>query len=63
MNVDVLKASELPEATKYHFFYFEEMSVKEICEVTGRKASTVTSQLTRGREMLKKKLKEEYRYE
>lgn len=46
-----------------HFFYFEEMSVKEICEVTGRKASTVTSQLTRGREMLKKKLKEEYRYE
>ena len=46
-----------------HLFYFEEMSVKEISEVTGRKQSTVTSQLTRGREILKKRLKEEYRYE
>lgn len=46
-----------------HLFYFEEMSVKEIGEVTGRNPSTVTSQLTRGRELLKKRLKEEYRYE
>lgn len=46
-----------------HLFYFEEMSVKEIGEVTGRKESTITSQLARGREMLKKRLKEEYRYE
>ncbi len=46
-----------------HLFYFEEMSVKEICEATGRRTSTVTSQLTRGRELLKKRLKEEYRYE
>lgn len=46
-----------------HLFYFEEMSIKEIGEVTGRKQSTVTSQLTRGRELLKKRLKEEYRYE
>jgi len=46
-----------------HLFYFEEMSVKEISVATGRKQSTVTSQLTRGREILKKRLKEEYRYE
>lgn len=46
-----------------HLFYFQEMSVKEIGLVTGRKESTVTSQLTRGRELLRKKLKEEYRYE
>ncbi|MBQ8232792.1 MAG: sigma-70 family RNA polymerase sigma factor [Lachnospiraceae bacterium] len=43
-----------------HLFYYEEMSVKEIAEATGRKDSTVTSQLTRGRELLRKKLKEEY---
>lgn len=46
-----------------HLFYFQQMSIKEICDVTERKESTVTSQLTRGRELLKKNLKEEYRYE
>lgn len=43
-----------------HLFYYEELSVKEIALVTGRAESTVTSQLTRGRKMLKKSLKEEY---
>ena len=46
-----------------HFFYFEDMSVKEIAKVTGIKESSVTCQLTRGRELLKKKLKEDYDYE
>lgn len=46
-----------------HLFYFEELSVKQIMDITGRKESTVTSQLTRGRELLRKKIKEEYRYE
>ena len=46
-----------------HLFYFQQMSIKEISEVTKRKASTVTSQLTRGRELLRKNLKEEYQYE
>lgn len=46
-----------------HLFYFEDFSVKQIVEVTGRKESTVTSQLTRGRELLRKKLKEEYQYD
>lgn len=46
-----------------HLFYFEDLSIKQIMEVTGRKESTVTSQLTRGRELLRKKLKEEYQYE
>lgn len=59
----LLKAvMELP--AKYrdviHLFYYEELSVKAIAEVTGRKESTVTSQLTRGRELLRKRLKEEY---
>lgn len=43
-----------------HLYYYEELSVKEIAVVTGRKDSTVTSQLTRGRELLKKRLKEAY---
>lgn len=43
-----------------HLFYYEELSVREIAQVTGRRQSTVTSQLTRGRELLKKSLKEEY---
>ncbi|MBO5282289.1 MAG: sigma-70 family RNA polymerase sigma factor [Lachnospiraceae bacterium] len=43
-----------------HLFYYEDLSVNEIAEILGRKTSTVTSQLTRGREILKKSLKEEY---
>lgn len=43
-----------------HLFYYEELSVKEIGKVTGRRESTVTSQLTRGRELLRKTLKEEF---
>ena len=43
-----------------HLFYYEELSVREIAKATGRKESTVTSQLTRGRELLRKSLKEEY---
>lgn len=43
-----------------HLFYYEELSVKEIARVTGRGESTVTSQLTRARELLRKSLKEEY---
>ncbi len=43
-----------------HLFYYEDLSVKEIAVILERKVSTVTSQLTRGREILKKNLKEEY---
>lgn len=46
-----------------HLFYYEELSVREICAATGRQESTVTSQLTRGRDILRKKLKEEYGFE
>lgn len=43
-----------------HLFYYEDLSVKEIAKVTGRAESTVTSQLTRGREQLRKALRPEY---
>ena len=53
---------ELPRKYRdvIHLFYYEELSVKEIARVTGRGESTVTSQLTRGRELLRKALKGEY---
>lgn len=55
----------LPEKYRdvIHLFYYEELSVKEIARYTGRGISTVTSQLTRGRELLKKSLGEEYEFE
>ena len=52
----------LPERYRevIHLFYYEELSVREIARITGRGESTVTSQLTRGRELLRRSLKEEY---
>lgn len=45
-----------------HLFYYEELSVKEIAQITNRAESIVTSQLARGRKLLGKVLKEEYNF-
>ncbi len=62
---EILKAVQSLPA-KYrdviHLFYYEELSIREISRATGRRESTVTSQLSRGRELLRKKLGEEYDY-
>lgn len=42
--------------TVLYLFYYEELSVKEICKITGQKETTVKSQLSRGRTMLKEQL-------
>lgn len=42
-----------------HLYYYEDMSAKEISDVTGIKISTVQTRLSRGRELLKKFLSEE----
>lgn len=42
-----------------HLFYYEDMSIESISEITGIKASTVKSQLHRARLMMKKSLKED----
>lgn len=63
---EILKAvMNLPRKYRevIHLFYFENMSINAISEVTGRKINTITSQLTRGRDMLQKMLKESYQYE
>lgn len=44
--------------TVIHLFYFEDMSVAQISGVTGIKESTVKSQLSRARDMLRPLLKE-----
>lgn len=56
---------ELPEKYRkvIQLFYFEDMSIDEIHQVIGTKHSTIRTQLTRGRAMLKEKLKGEYFYE
>lgn len=49
---------ELPEKYRIviHLFYYEEMSIEEIGRITGMKASTVRTRLTRARRRLKEKL-------
>lgn len=49
--------------TVIFLFYFEDMSVDEIHQTLGIKHSTIRTQLTRGRTLLKEKLKGEYFYE
>ena len=51
---------QLPEKYRdvIHLFYYEEMTVEEIGRLLHRKASTVRTQLTRAREILRKVMKE-----
>lgn len=46
--------------TAIYLFYFEDLSAARIAEITGTRESTVRSQLSRAREMLKKALKNYY---
>lgn len=49
--------------TKYreviHLFYYEDMSIEKISEITRKKKSTIQTQLDRGRKLLRKMMKEE----
>lgn len=49
--------------TKYreiiHLFYYEDMNIEQISEITGKNKSTIQTQLDRGRKLLKKMMKEE----
>ena len=56
-----LAVMKLPEKyrTVIHLFYYEELSVAEISEALGINESTVKSQLSRGRGLLKESLKGE----
>lgn len=41
-----------------HLFYYEDMKIEKISEITGRNKSTIQTQLDRGRKLLKKMMKE-----
>ncbi len=43
-----------------HLFYYEDMSLEDISRVLSRKPSTVRTQLTRARSLLRDMLKEDY---
>lgn len=43
--------------TVVHLFYYEDLTVAKISNITGEKETTIKSQLHRAREMLKEKLK------
>ena len=53
---------ELPQKYRavIHLFYYEDMSVEEIGRALGTNPSTVKSQLSRGRKMLRKMLEGGY---
>jgi len=46
-----------------HLYYYEGYTTVEISNIVDRKEATVRSLLSRGRNMLKKELKEEYDFE
>lgn len=46
-----------------HLFYYEGFSTGEIAQILGQKEATIRSRLMRGREKLKRVLKEAYDFE
>lgn len=56
--VDIVKQLSKKYRVVIHLFYYEELSVEEIAEITKTKASTVRTRLTRARRQLKNLLNE-----
>lgn len=62
-NIDLFNAvSSLPKKERIvvHFFYYEDMPIKEISTLLGIKEGTIKSLLHRSREKLKQKLGDEW---
>ena len=62
-SIELIKAiMSLPEKCRIavHLFYYEDYSVREIAKLLHSREGTVKSQLSRGRALLKTKLKEEW---
>jgi RNA polymerase sigma-70 factor (ECF subfamily) len=56
---DTLKTLPPKYRTVIHLFYYEDLSVEQISNILGEKQSTVRTQLTRARAMLRESLKGE----
>jgi RNA polymerase sigma-70 factor (ECF subfamily) len=61
-NAEIVFSTVLDLPIKYreliHLFYYENMSIREIAIIVGRKESTIQTQLARGRSILRRKLEE-----
>lgn len=57
--IDMVKQLPAKYRAVIHLFYYEELSTEEIAGVLNRKPSTVRTQLTRARELLKELLEEQ----
>lgn len=57
--IDTVKKLPQKYRAVIHLFYYEDLSVEEIGKILGEKPSTVRTQLTRARGMLKELLEEE----
>lgn len=57
--IETVKALPYKYRIVIHLYYFEDLSIEEISQLIKVKTSTVRTQLTRARALLKKKLKEE----
>ena len=60
--IDLVMALPRKYREVIHLFYYEELSIKEISGIIGKKESTIKTNLRRGKQLLKVRL-EEIRYE
>lgn len=58
--LEALRQLPLQDRTVLHLFYYEDLPVREIGRLLGKKESTVRTQLTRARDKLKAILKEDW---
>lgn len=57
--IEIVKALPQKYRVVIHLFYYEQLSVEEISNILGLKASTVRTHLTRARKRLNEMLKED----
>ncbi len=57
--LELINTLPLKYKTVIHLFYYEELPIKEIARLTGQKQTTVRTQLTRARNLLKERLSED----
>lgn len=57
--LDVINSLPFRYKTVIHLFYYEDLPIEEIARLTKQKQSTVRTQLTRARKLLKERLSED----
>ncbi len=57
--LDLVKSLPFKYRAVIHLFYYEELSIKEIAKLTKQRESTIRTQLTRARKLLRERLEED----